>query len=395
MNDIVPTTAAPPLAEISSNPLLNVQYFTQVMAIAEVMASSSLLPKTLLEEGKGNNKKDVPYETVKANCFLIANQALKWKGDPFSVAQACSVVHGRLMFEGKLVSAILEANLGVKLGYAFGKWDAGKEECILGEAGSNDLLAIRVYEENEDGSPGRRFVDGYVGGWKTSGDGSPWRPGAYRRQLGYRGAREWARRYEPGIMLGIVTDDEVDFANMRDVTPAPSTDGGNVMDRIKAKQTESRGGFDNGRVQGETGQTTSEPTKASQNKPTDEGQPLKTQTKGGQADLLGGAAANNAGGDPNALTEYDSKWLLNAARMMVPLAKEGTALETIKNQRKAVNDTYPADNVAQRAKDKMKAIIDRCFDIAESKMEEADGIELIAGIVGVEPKELMKQAEKI
>ena len=38
--------------------------------------------------------------------------------DPFAVAQCCSVVHGKLVYEGKLVAAVLDAKLGVRLTYA-------------------------------------------------------------------------------------------------------------------------------------------------------------------------------------------------------------------------------------------------------------------------------------
>ena len=66
-----------------------------------------------------------------------------------------------------------------------------------------------------------RTVRGTVSQWQTAGNGSPWaNPQDHDRQLAYRGAREWARRHAPGVVLGVITDDEAkDFAGMKNVTP--------------------------------------------------------------------------------------------------------------------------------------------------------------------------------
>jgi hypothetical protein len=72
-----------------------------------------------------------------------------------------------------------------------------------------------------------RTVSGSVASWKTD----QWSPKNYEQRLAYRGAREWARRHAPGVMLGIVTDDDEYEApkGMRNVTrdSGPSVDAVN------------------------------------------------------------------------------------------------------------------------------------------------------------------------
>src|SRR5258708_3621680 len=117
-------------------------------------------------------------EQIVANCFLVVNQAVRWGMDPFAVAQCVSVVHGKLCYEGKLISAVLDAKLGVRLKY---EWNNK-----LG-----DEMAITVSGKfPDDGSTEK--VAGTVADWKTTGKGTPWIPKQYRKMLAYRGAREWA-----------------------------------------------------------------------------------------------------------------------------------------------------------------------------------------------------------
>jgi len=174
-------------------PVLDTARFEHMQRIASVIASSSLVPEHL--RGKV------------ADCFLIVNQAVRWAMDPFAVAQCMSVVHGKLCYEGKLVAAVLDAKLGVHLDYA---WE-----------GEGENMRVQVSGEFADGRT--RTIEGSVVEWKTTGKGSPWTPSQYRKMLAYRGAREWARLWAPGTMLGVYAPDEMDdlIANRaRDITPS-------------------------------------------------------------------------------------------------------------------------------------------------------------------------------
>ena len=168
--------------------------FEHMQRIAAVMAHSSLIPDGLCMTGPKTKREPLPFEQVLANCFLVVNQAARWGMDPFAVAQCCSVVHGRLCYEGKLVAAVLEAKLGIQLAY---QWNDQ----------TGDAFGIVVTGVLPGGEV--KSIDGTVGRWKTTGDGSPW-PKQPKLQLAYRGAREWARLYAPGVMLGVYSDDELD-----------------------------------------------------------------------------------------------------------------------------------------------------------------------------------------
>jgi hypothetical protein len=165
--------------------------------IAKVMASSSLCPEAICTTGSGDDKKYLSIEVTVANCFLVVNQAVRWGMDPFAVAQSVSVVRGKLCYEGKLVAAVLDAKLGVRLVF---EWDDK----------TGDAAGI-IVSGTLPGETEPRVIKGTVGDWKTAGKGSPWTtPLACRRQLAYRGSREWARIHSPAIMLGVYTADEME-----------------------------------------------------------------------------------------------------------------------------------------------------------------------------------------
>jgi hypothetical protein len=186
-------------------PILDTARFEHMQRIATIMAASSLIPDSLRKD-----KDDfLPPAVVVSNCFMIVNQAVRWEMDPFAVAQSTSVVRGRLMYEGKLVAAVIEKRAKTRLSYAFGKWNPKTETVDLEADGEGDLLGV-VVSGTLPGSNEVLTIEGAVGIWKTTGDKSPWRAGAFKRQLRYRGAREWARAHSPGVMLGVITDDEVD-----------------------------------------------------------------------------------------------------------------------------------------------------------------------------------------
>lgn len=201
------------LRPVAEHGLWDAAAFLQTERVATVMTDSGLMPKALThwKEGQGNNavEHEHPREVVFARAVLIANQAFHLEIDPVLFAQCCAIVHGRLMYEGKLVHAIIERRLGVKLRYDFGLWSTDHFEPVDDETklwGQAERLAVRVVGQLP-GEDFERTVEGSVGVWKTpQWGGQP----TWRQRLRYRGAREWARAHSPGIMLGIVTPDEAD-----------------------------------------------------------------------------------------------------------------------------------------------------------------------------------------
>lgn len=177
-------------------PVLDTGRFEQMQRIATAMARTTLVPNHLRDGGS---------EVGQANCFLVVNQAVRWRMDPFALAQHAFVVHGRLGYEGKVVAAVVNGHrrLTSKLSYTYeGQGDARKVT-ISGKLG---------------GETEARTVEGSVKGWKTNNENWTKSPD---QMLAYRGAREWARRHMPEAMLGVFTDDELMEAPMRDVTPVP------------------------------------------------------------------------------------------------------------------------------------------------------------------------------
>jgi hypothetical protein len=200
-------------------PLLDTSRFEHMQRIAGTMAACSLIPDAL----KGNTP-----QTTLANCFLVVNQAVRWNMDPFAVAQSVSVVRGKLCYEGKLVAAVIEQKLGVRLRY---EWNDKR----------GDDFGVVVSGQFPDGRV--ETIDGTVGQWQTKDkDGkvsNQWR-NLPKLMLAYRGSREWARLFAPGVMLGVYTEDELQdmqdgarAVRARDVTPS-------VADQVEDKSPPKR-----------------------------------------------------------------------------------------------------------------------------------------------------------
>jgi RecT family protein len=181
--------------------------FELMMRGAEMLAHSTWLPDSLTMTKDAQDKPvRLPEAAIRSNCFLVVDLARRWNASPIAVAQCIALVHGKICVEGKLVHAMLEAQLGTRLRYTFDD----KPGEALGVVVSGTL----------PGESEPRTVEGTVAQWRTSGKGSPWMVAAnWKRQLRYRGAREWARAHAPAVLLGIYTPDEVIEGDARDITP--------------------------------------------------------------------------------------------------------------------------------------------------------------------------------
>lgn len=179
--------------------------FEKLYKVAEVMANTSTIPDSLVVKGS--------HDKTVANCFRVAEQSYRWGMSPFAVIDCAAVIHGKLSWEGKLVSALLDKQLGIVLKYELN----GKEGDDLGVIVSGTL----------PGEDEPRTVQGTVRQWKTTGNGSPWKmsdKSSLERQLRYRGAREWKNAYCPGVMLGVVTIDEAKDLNTMKRAEVPASE---------------------------------------------------------------------------------------------------------------------------------------------------------------------------
>jgi hypothetical protein len=172
------------------------------MRLAEVMSTGKLLPAHL--QGKPGD------------CLMVIEQAIRWGMSPFAVAQATSVIQGKLMFEGKLVAAAIHAS-GVL---------AGRLSFDFTGQGDNRKVTVKGTLRGE-GAP--REVEVILKDAQTNNQLWAKQPD---QQLVYHGTRVWARRHAPEVMLGVYSPDEMDEApqhvgpdKAKDVTPvAPIAD---------------------------------------------------------------------------------------------------------------------------------------------------------------------------
>ena len=181
------------------------------------VASYDLIPSTMAAaidfSERMANAKLLPAHLQKspADCLRVVLQAARWQMDPFAVADKTSVISGKLMFEGQLVSAVVNArgNLKKRLSYDY-----------KGE-GSSRVLTVSGTLQGED-EP-RTIELTHALATKINRNGqvaiNP------DQQMSYIGARIWARRHTPELMLGVYVPDEMEpeqpGAEPTNVTPAP------------------------------------------------------------------------------------------------------------------------------------------------------------------------------
>lgn len=177
--------------------LMDTARFEHMQRIAQLMGAASLLPDHL----KFGKNGPLPQEQVVANCFLIVNQALRWKMDPFAVAPETYSVGGKLAFQGKLVAALVNSRAGLKrnLNYQF--------------SGSGAERALRVVGEFENENTEREAIV-VLKDVRTKNE--MWTKDPDQKLI-YTGAIKWARRHCPEVLLGVLTDDDLERIQERTI----------------------------------------------------------------------------------------------------------------------------------------------------------------------------------
>ena len=162
-----------------TNPLMPTD-MRGAMDLAHMMATAKLVPAHL--QGKPGD------------CLLVIEQSMRWGMSPFAVAQATSVIGGKLMFEGKLVSAALNAHgiLSGRMTYDF-----------HGEGASRAVTASATIR----GETVPRTIHCTLAEAKTTNGMWVKQPD---QQLVYYATRAWARRHAPEVMLGVYSPEEFD-----------------------------------------------------------------------------------------------------------------------------------------------------------------------------------------
>lgn len=177
MNAIVSATPASSVGLMPAN-------IDQALRLADMMATAKLVPMHL--QGKPGD------------CLLVIEQAMRWGMSPFAVAQATSVISGKLMFEGKLVSAAINASgiLSSRMAYDFD-----------GDGSARAVTASATIR----GEKTPRTIRCTLAEAKTTNQLWTKQPD---QQLVYFSTRAWARRHAPEVMLGVYAPEEfADQAN--------------------------------------------------------------------------------------------------------------------------------------------------------------------------------------
>ncbi len=89
----------------------------------------------------------------------------------------------------------------------------------------------------------------------------------------------------------------------------------------------------------------------------------------------------------------DQLWLLNTTRMLWGATKAGGDPEVFKNQRLAAMDQFPKpDDCDKRISEKANSVSRHCREIIDGALDPVDGLAVIAGIVGVDQDDILRQA---
>lgn len=138
-----------------------------------------------------------------ADCFLIVNQARLWRMDPFALAQGTSFIHGKMMYEGKVVAAAIHSvgNLSKRLDYEYEGSGDNRTVTVSGTLRGEDTVRTVVVRIKDARTTNKM--------WASQPD----------QQLAYCGARAWARRHVPEVVLAVYAPEDFPEPAMRDITP--------------------------------------------------------------------------------------------------------------------------------------------------------------------------------
>jgi len=200
--------------------LFDTRKFNQCYRVAQAMAEMSILPDHLKQIGsQSQGFKPLSPRQIAANCFRIVNQAVRWGFDPYAIVDETYVVAGKLGYQGKLIAAVVNARAGLegRLRYTHDGKGADRTVTVTGRfKGDPNEFTVTV-----------RLGDVVTGNdmWKKDPD----------QKLCYTGAIKWARRYCPEVVLGVLTDDDLDRIKDADADRAPVSSLAQLTEQLQSK----------------------------------------------------------------------------------------------------------------------------------------------------------------
>lgn len=342
------------------------QNLGEVVKFAEVMARADIaLPKHL----RGNA----------GACMAVALQAMEWNLSPFAVASKSYAVNGAIAYEAQLIAAVVNTRSGIK----------GRLKYRYEGEGPSLTCTVTGTLDGEECT----YTSPPMGSITTKN--SPLWKSDPQQQLGYFAARSWARRHCPEVILGVYDRDEAEEFrgpdNAKNITPVfdPLSDEPVASQRPADEHQSVDGTFDgdddHDALTGEILPNTNSDD---------------TPSTAPSSDNAGMTPVNEAGADgshasdaPASNLSRDQKWLLNIARMLWAATTPDGDLQVFKVQRLAAMDEFPKpENCDPRIAEKANTVSNHCWEVIDLSLEQEDGLATIAGIVGVDQDEILRQA---
>ncbi len=191
--------------------------FDRMMRIAELMAKSHMAVPPYLRENVGA-------------CFAVVQQAMRWNADPWAVALKTHVVNEMVSYESQLIGAVLNASGAIQEAALqdeyFGPWEkvignfVERESKYQNKDGSaKTYRKLNTTLEDEKGV-GIRVSATLVGesqprvltlqmSQASVRNSTLWADDP-QQQLFYLAQKRWARKYTPGVILGLYSPDELE-----------------------------------------------------------------------------------------------------------------------------------------------------------------------------------------
>lgn len=185
----------------SESMLMSPDVFDHFLSVSKYLSKASLLPDHFSGE-----------ENI-GNLLIALNYSHRIHADPFMVMQNMYVVGGRPGIEAKLAIALLNQS-GVYSPLRF-KYSKDKDECyaFATNTRTKELLkgiTVSIKMAKDEGWFGKKFSK-----WRTMPE----------MMLMYRSAMFWIRQYEPGVMLGMSSREELIDTVADGIDPTEPTDG--------------------------------------------------------------------------------------------------------------------------------------------------------------------------
>lgn len=346
------------------------QNLGEVVRFAEVMCKADIaLPKHL----RGND----------GACMAVALQALEWRMSPFAVASKSYSVNGQIAYEAQLIMAVINTRSGI---------DGRLKFRFEGEGPSRVCIAYGTIDGEELDVRSPRFAD------ITPKNSPLWKSDPDQQQCYYT-ARAWGRRHTPEVILGVYDRDEVEqfrgSETARDVTPS-------LSERLKLAKIEQhdapgvREGFnaDFAATEADTPSTAflddTEQLSSASPSADEEGSgaspsaaaPDPSPSEPNSDAETGEPEQEAAGGQSAACSPVDPTWIKTFAKVVAASIgpDEGDVVTVAKSLFR--------EDLSEEQRAKAKSITNYARAASRNEMERSDTLDVIAGVAGIDVREL-------